>query len=156
MLAALFGAFNDMDAIVVAFRIRILIRDLFAEGAMSAAFVPTFTRQLTLHGKDDAGRLGNTVLNALLVTIGLLVAGGIVFAGPLIGAYAGDFARVPGKLALTVQLTRVLLPFGAIGFEGLALGTSIAAIINAASSSGCCDAAWAGSTAAGYRSRSSR
>ena len=66
MLAALFGAGNDMDAFIVAFRIPNLVRDLFAEGAMSAAFVPTFTRRLTLHGKDDAWRLGNNLLNALL------------------------------------------------------------------------------------------
>jgi putative peptidoglycan lipid II flippase len=111
VLAALFGAGNDMDAFVVAFRIPNLVRDLFAEGAMSAAFVPTFTRELTLRGKRDAWRLGNNVLNALLLATGLFVVAGMVFARPLIGLYAGDFATVPGKLELTVQLTRVVLPF---------------------------------------------
>jgi putative peptidoglycan lipid II flippase len=111
VLAALFGAGNDMDAFVVAFRIPNLVRDLFAEGAMSAAFVPAFTRELTSEGKDAAWRLGNNVLNALLLTTGALVLAGIVFARPLIEVYAGDFARVPGKLELTVQLTRVMLPF---------------------------------------------
>ena len=111
VLAAFFGAGNDMDAFVVAFRIPNLVRDLFAEGAMSAAFVPTFTRQLTLHGKHDAWRLGNNVLNALLVATGVLVVAGMVFARPLIALYAGDFASVPGKMELTVQLTRVVLPF---------------------------------------------
>ena len=47
LLAALFGAGNVMDAYVVAFRVPSLLRDLFAEGAMSAAFIPTFTRTLT-------------------------------------------------------------------------------------------------------------
>ena len=111
VLAAFFGAGNDMDAFVVAFRIPNLVRDLFAEGAMSAAFVPTFTRELTLRGKRDAWRLGNNVLNALLVATGVIVVAGIVFARPLIGLYAGDFASVPGKLELTVRLTRVVLPF---------------------------------------------
>jgi putative peptidoglycan lipid II flippase len=111
MLAALFGAGNEMDAFVVAFRIPNLVRDLFAEGAMSAAFVPTFTRHLTLRGKDDAWRLGNNVLNALLIVTGTLVVAGIVFATPLVGAYARDFGQVPGKLELTVQLTRIVLPF---------------------------------------------
>jgi putative peptidoglycan lipid II flippase len=111
VLAAFFGAGNDMDAFVVAFRIPNLVRDLFAEGAMSAAFVPTFTRELTLRGKRDAWQLGNNVLNALLIATGVLVIAGMVFARPLIGAYAADFARVPGKLELTVQLTRVVLPF---------------------------------------------
>src|SRR3954470_10381264 len=67
VLAALFGAGDQMDAFLVAFRIPNLLRELFAEGAMSAAFVPTFTAHLTRHGKQDAWRLGNNVLNALLL-----------------------------------------------------------------------------------------
>jgi putative peptidoglycan lipid II flippase len=111
VLAAFFGAGNQMDAFVVAFRIPNLVRDLFAEGAMSAAFVPTFTHELTLNGKTAAWKLANNVLNALLITTGTLVVLGIVFARPLIDVYAGDFAHVPGKLELTVTLTRVMLPF---------------------------------------------
>jgi putative peptidoglycan lipid II flippase len=111
VLAAFFGAGNQMDAFVVAFRIPNLVRDLFAEGAMSAAFVPTFTHELTHKGKAAAWRLANNVLNALVITTGTLVILGIVFAQPLIGLYAGDFASVPGKLELTVTLTRVMLPF---------------------------------------------
>src|SRR5476649_1486701 len=90
VLAALFGAGNEMDAFIVAFRIPNLVRDLFAEGAMSAAFVPTFTRHLTIHGKDDAWRLGNNVLNALVVLTGVLVLIGWWFARPLVSAYASD------------------------------------------------------------------
>ena len=111
VLAALFGAGNAMDAYIVAFRIPNLTRDLFAEGAMSAAFVPTFTRHLTLHGKADAWRIGNNVINALLVLTGALVLAGMIFAQPLVTAYAGDYAAVPGKLELTVSLTRLMLPF---------------------------------------------
>src|SRR5262245_43747273 len=111
LLAAKLDTAYEMDAFIVAFRIPNLVRDLFAEGAMSAAFVPTFTRHLTLRGKDDAWRLGNNVLNALLIVTGTVVVGGIVFATPLVGAYARDFELVPGKLELTVQLTRVVLPF---------------------------------------------
>ena len=111
VLAWFFGASNEMDAFVVAFRVPNLVRDLFAEGAMSAAFVPTFTRQLTLKGKADAWRLANNVLTALLLSTGALVVLGIAFARPLIEMYAGDFASVPGKLELTVRLTRVMLPF---------------------------------------------
>src|SRR6185369_17685481 len=62
VLAAVFGAGNEMDAFVVGFRIPNLVRELFAEGAMSAAFVPTFTRYLTLRGKTAAWQLGNNVL----------------------------------------------------------------------------------------------
>ena len=78
---------------------------------MSAAFVPTFTRKLTTDGKDSAWRLGNYVINALLVITGLLVVLGIIFAEPLVTAFAGDYGDVPGKLELTVLLTRIMLPF---------------------------------------------
>src|SRR5262245_44191213 len=70
VLAGYFGAGNDMDAFLVAFRIPNLVRDLFAEGAMSAAFVPVFTRHLTLRGRSDAWKLGSLLLNALLVVTG--------------------------------------------------------------------------------------
>ncbi|NOT45842.1 MAG: murein biosynthesis integral membrane protein MurJ [Acidobacteria bacterium] len=111
VLASLFGAGNAMDAFNVAFRIPNLVRDLFAEGAMSAAFVPTFTRHLATAGKESAWRLGNNVVNALAVITLVLVLLGMVFAGPIAAAFAGDFAAVPGKLELTTSLTRLMLPF---------------------------------------------
>ncbi|MEP7305313.1 MAG: murein biosynthesis integral membrane protein MurJ [Acidobacteriota bacterium] len=111
VLAALFGAGNEMDAFIVAFRIPNLVRDLFAEGAMSAAFVPTFTRHLTLHGKTDAWRLANNVLNTLLIVTGVIVALGMIFAPQLVADFAPKFAAVPGKIELTVRITRVVLPF---------------------------------------------
>jgi putative peptidoglycan lipid II flippase len=111
VLASMFGAGNAMDAFNVAFRIPNLVRDLFAEGALSAAFVPVFTRQLALVERGAAWRLGNNVANALIVVTGTLVLCGIVFAAPLVAAFAGDYATVPGKLELTVLLTRIMLPF---------------------------------------------
>src|SRR5262245_36723793 len=111
VLAAIFGAGNEMDAFVVAFRIPNLVRELFAEGAMSAAFVPTFTKYLTLRGRDAAWRLGNNVLNTLLVVTGVLVTIGFVAARPLVTTYAGDYSAVPGKLDLTIALARIMLPF---------------------------------------------
>jgi putative peptidoglycan lipid II flippase len=111
VLAAVFGAGNEMDAFVVAFRIPNLVRELFAEGAMSAAFVPTFTKYLTLKGKPAAWGLGNHVLNALLVVTGLLVTIGFFAARPLVTIYAGDYRAIPGKLDLTIELARIMLPF---------------------------------------------
>ncbi len=87
------------------------MRDLFAEGTMSAAFVPTFTRRLTTEGRDAAWRLGTQLINALIVITGVLVLAGIIFAEPLTRLFARDFGEVPGKLELTVDLTRVMLPF---------------------------------------------
>ena len=111
VLAALFGAGNAMDAYNVAYRIPNLMRDLFAEGAMSSAFVPTFTRHLTTAGRDSAWRLGNHVINALIAITAVLVVLGIVFAEPLVELFAGAYRSVPGKLELTVFLTRLMLPF---------------------------------------------
>ena len=111
VFAYLFGANNAMDAFYVAFRIPNLFRDLFAEGAMNAAFVPTFTRQLTRYGKDQAWKLANNVINTLAISTGLLVIIGIVSAGPLITFLASDYASVPGKLELTALLTKITLPF---------------------------------------------
>lgn len=110
LLAYLFGAGNAMDAFNVAIRVPNLLRDLFAEGAMSAAFVPTFTRRLAHEGRAAAWRLGTQLLNALAVVTGALVLAGILFAEPLARALAGSYAAVPGKLELTAQLTRLVLP----------------------------------------------
>jgi putative peptidoglycan lipid II flippase len=111
VLAHLFGASHEMDAYTVAFRFPNLFRDLFAEGAMSAAFVPTFTRVLTTEGKAAAWRLGNLVITALLVVTGAIAALGILFAWPIVGLAASDYAAVPGKLELAVSLARVMFPF---------------------------------------------
>ena len=111
VVLAVFGAGNDMDAFTVAFRIPNLVRDLFAEGAMSAAFVPTFTRHMTLEGRPAAWRLANNVITALAIATMVLVVVGLLLARPLANAFAGDYASIPGKLELTVHLTRIMLPF---------------------------------------------
>lgn len=111
VIASMFGAGNATDAFNVAFRIPNLVRDLFAEGAMSAAFVPTFTRHLESEGKESAWRLGNHVLNALIVISSVVVILGILFAPALVRLFASDYGNVPGKLELTVLLTRIMLPF---------------------------------------------
>ena len=110
--AAFFGTGLQADAFVVATRIPGLLRELFAEGAMSAAFVPTLTRTLTKEGKDAAWRLGSQVINGLLVVTGTFVVLGIIFAAPITTLFADEnFINRPGALALTVELTRVNMPF---------------------------------------------
>jgi putative peptidoglycan lipid II flippase len=111
VMAFYFGAGDANDAFRVASRIPNLVRDLFAEGAMSAAFVPTFTRSLTLQGREHSWRLANSVINALLIVTGVIVFVGIVFADPLVRLYAPDFSEVPGKIELTIYLARVVFPF---------------------------------------------
>ena len=113
VFAAYFGASASMqmDAFNVAFRIPNLLRDLFAEGAMTAAFVPTFTRTFGAQGREAAWRLGNLVMNALLLVTIALVALGILFAPQITALLAPEYAEIPGKLELTTGLTRVMLPF---------------------------------------------
>jgi putative peptidoglycan lipid II flippase len=111
VLAQYFGTTAAMAAYNVAFRIPNLLRDLFAEGAMSAAFVPTFTKFLHGSGKESAWRLANLVINALAVITGLLVILGIVFAEPLVRAITdNEYTRDAAQLALTVELARWMLP----------------------------------------------
>jgi len=127
VLAALFGAGSDMDAFNVAFRIPNLLRDLFAEGAISAALVPTFTRYLTQRGRDAAWRVGNSVLNALIAITFALVIAGWIAAPWLARTFAPEYALVPGKLELTALLIRIMLPFLTL----LAIGVAMMGMLNA-------------------------
>ncbi len=113
VFAALFGASAGpaADAFTVAFRIPNLLRDLFAEGALSAAFVPTITRTLAREGREAAWRLASAVFSGILLVAGGVAVLGIVFAAPLARLFAPGFAAVPGKLELTAGLTAVMWPF---------------------------------------------
>lgn len=106
---AFFGTGMAADAFGVATRIPTLLRDLFAEGAMSAAFVPTFTRHLEQRGRAPAFRLGSQVLNGLLMLTGIMTVLGIVLAEPLVRLYT-RFTD-PEQISLTVLLTQVNMPF---------------------------------------------
>jgi putative peptidoglycan lipid II flippase len=111
VLLIAFGAGDHMDAFNVAFRLPNLVRDLFAEGAMSAAFVPTFTRELRERGKPAAWELGNLMMSGLLVATGIVSLIAIFFAGPITHWIAPQYGNVPGKLELTTSLTQVMFPF---------------------------------------------
>jgi putative peptidoglycan lipid II flippase len=111
VVAYLFGAGVATDAFNVAFRIPNLLRDLFAEGAMSAAFVPTLTETMTKRGEAEAWRLANLVLNALLVIVGVVVLAGMIGSDAIVSLYAPGFAKVAGKLELTIRMTRIMMPF---------------------------------------------
>jgi putative peptidoglycan lipid II flippase len=111
VFATCFGAGRELDAFVTAFRIPNLLRDLFAEGALSAAFVTTFTLELTRSGEAAAWRLASLVINALALIVGMLCIAGIVAAPAITNAIAPGFAAIPGKTALTVGLARIMFPF---------------------------------------------
>jgi putative peptidoglycan lipid II flippase len=127
VIAYLFGAGNAMDAYNVAFRVPNLLRDLFAEGAISAAFIPTFTRYLSTRGRDAAWRLGNLVVNTLAVVTLACVVAGWFLAPDLARWFAPQYALVPGKLELTTLLTRIMLPF----LTMIAVGVVMMGMLNA-------------------------
>jgi len=123
VFATLLGAGLYADAFQAAFRIPNLLRDLFAEGALSAAFVPTYTRALTEGGPERAYRLANRLMTLLAVVLVALVVIGFIFAEPLVRTLAPGFAKVPGKVDVTLQLTRVMLPFlPLVSFAAVAMG----------------------------------
>lgn len=107
LFAILVGANRFSDAFVVAFRIPNLLRDLFAEGALSAAFVPAFAEADRNAGREAAHRLANAVVGVVLVVVGAVVLLGTVFAGAVVRVIA------PGieEKGLAVLLTRVMMPF---------------------------------------------
>jgi len=111
VLAGLFGAGTAMDAFVVAFRIPNLLRDLFAEGALSAAFITVFTEYDQKRSKEETWRLVNNVLAVLTVVISLTVILGMIFSNELVMLLAPDFAKVAGKVELTQRLTIIMFPF---------------------------------------------
>ena len=82
IFAILIGANRWSDAFVVAFRIPNLLRDLFAEGALSSAFVPAFADARRNRGPGEAWRLAGTVVALVLVVVGAIVLAGIDLGGP--------------------------------------------------------------------------
>ena len=109
--AKYFGAGFAVDAFSVAFRIPNLLRDLFAEGALSAAFLPVFTRRLELDGKESAWLLANRLINTILIFLGGATL--VIFFGAklLVFLQAAGFAAIPGKLELATLMTRIMSPF---------------------------------------------
>src|SRR5712691_10826224 len=100
--ALFFGAGRELDAFITAFRIPNLLRDLFAEGALSAAFVTTFAQRFAREGEASAWHLASLVVNALAVVVGALTLLGIWFAPALVHTIAPGFGDIPGKVELTV------------------------------------------------------
>jgi putative peptidoglycan lipid II flippase len=111
VFAFLFGAGYATDAFVAAFRIPNLLRDLFAEGALSSAFIPVFTDYVTNQGKEKAWELANLVLNLLLVTLCVIVILGIIFSPYIVQVIAPGFGKEAGKQELTSLLSQIMFPF---------------------------------------------
>src|SRR5262245_26636591 len=84
VFSSFFGAGFANVAFQIAFRIPNLLRDLFAEGALSAAFVSTFSHTLTKDGEREAFRLANLVNNGLIVVLTIIVIAGILLSPEIV------------------------------------------------------------------------
>ncbi len=109
IFARFFGAGFLYDAYLVAFRIPNILRDLFAEGALSAAFVKVFTDYQINKSEQEAWKLASLVLNALAVVLSVITIIGILFSRQFIALIAKDFS--PEQAALAVTLTQIMFPF---------------------------------------------
>jgi putative peptidoglycan lipid II flippase len=109
IFAALFGGGLALDAFTVAFRIPNLLRDLFAEGALSTAFVTTFSKTIARGGDVAAWRLANKVASMTALCLSVICIAGMVFSSSLVALLAPGFDAE--KAALTAHLTRIMFPF---------------------------------------------
>lgn len=111
VMNSIFGAGRELDAFLAAFRIPNLLRDLFAEGALSTAFVSTFSKKLATEGQTAAFRLAHLVNTATLAGMTAIVLLGILSADLLVGLIGWGVRDDPARLALTIDLTRIMFPF---------------------------------------------
>src|SRR5947208_7814127 len=110
IFAGLFGAGRNLDAFLMAFRLPNLLRDLFAEGALSTAFITTFSKKIAIEGDESAWRLANKVATLTAVFMSAVTLLGIVFAPQLVELLTwGSWS--PDKTELTILLTRIMWPF---------------------------------------------
>ncbi len=121
-----FGTGFAADAFYVAYRIPNLLRELLAEGSMSAAFIPVFTETLTRESKESARRLADAVFARLLLLLLAATALGIIFAPSIVKLIAYGWMDKPefyDKYLLAVKLTRMMFPYLLfIGLAALAMG----------------------------------
>ncbi|MBC7349685.1 MAG: murein biosynthesis integral membrane protein MurJ [Candidatus Aminicenantes bacterium] len=110
VFAHLFGSSRSTDAFNAAFRIPNLLRDLFAETSLSAAFVPVLTEQKG-KGKQQQNLLASNIINTLLLVVGLITILGMIFSRPVASLVAMGFSQIPEKLSLTASLTFITFPF---------------------------------------------
>jgi putative peptidoglycan lipid II flippase len=109
IFAALFGAGRGMDAYITAYRAPNLLRDLFAEGALSVAFVTVFSKLGVEKSHEAAWELARKMATLVLVFMTLVTLIGILAAPALIGVLAPGFATE--KAAFATELTRIMFPF---------------------------------------------
>ncbi|MDA8427967.1 MAG: murein biosynthesis integral membrane protein MurJ [Geobacteraceae bacterium] len=111
VVSRLFGAGLATDAFFAAFQIPSMLRRFFAEGALTAAFVPTFSATLNQRGEGDARELANVCFTLLTIVMAFITLAGVIFSPWIVGVMFPGFKAVPGKFELTVFLNRMMFPY---------------------------------------------
>src|SRR5882672_72925 len=88
----LLGAGTAADAFTTAYRIPNLLRRLVGEGAVSAAFIPVFSRYLAEENREEAWRFANAILTVLTILLTAVTVAGIVLSPLIVRLYAAGFA----------------------------------------------------------------
>jgi putative peptidoglycan lipid II flippase len=112
VFAYFFGAGFAYDAFVVAFRIPNLLRDLFAEGALSTAFVTVFSDYDTNRSREETWRLAGNVLVFFTILLTIITLLGMWQVDNIVRLMVeAKYELTPGKVELTRQLTTIMFPF---------------------------------------------
>ncbi len=111
VIAVVFGAGFVTDAFFVAFTIPNLLRRFFAEGSLTAAFVPTFSEVYHKEGRDAARQMLRACWTLLLLVLISIVLLGVLASPWVVKAIGYGFVGVEGKLELTNLLNRVMFPY---------------------------------------------
>jgi putative peptidoglycan lipid II flippase len=122
LASSYFGLSPQFSAFTLAFYIPNVVRSLFADSALSAAFVPVFTELLEENRKREAFRLASTLFMVMLAALGAICALFILSAGLIVPLFTGSqFTHAMDTLA--VGLSRVMFPIVLIlGLNGLIVG----------------------------------
>ncbi len=110
VVANYFGTKSMADAFFIAFRIPNMLRQLTAEGALSAAFVPLFAKTI-IDDRKKAFHFANNLLVTLSIFLTVITVTAIIFAPLLLKGIAVGYTGDPEKFQLTVHLTRLLFPY---------------------------------------------
>ncbi len=111
VMAYVIGAGAIMDAFAVALRLPNHFRAIFAEGAFSAAFVPTYTRLRTAEGPERADSFQGRMLTLLTIAAGGIVVLALLYTPQVIDLLAPGFSKTPARYALAIELTRITFPY---------------------------------------------
>lgn len=111
VVSRLFGAGLATDAFFAAFQIPNMLRRFFAEGALTAAFVPTFSSTLSRRGDEKARELANTCFTLLTIVMATITLAGIVLSPVIVGLMFPGFKAEPGKYELAILLNRLMFPY---------------------------------------------